>query len=31
MESRFNPWAINVNGAADPPPARSASEAIRIA
>lgn len=31
VESRFNPWAINVNGAADPPPARSASEAIRIA
>ena len=31
VESRFNPLAINVNGAADPRPARSAAEAIRTA
>ena len=31
VESRFNPLAINVNGAADPAPARTASEAIRTA
>ncbi len=31
VESRFNPWAINVNGAADPPPARSLAEAVKTA
>lgn len=31
VESRFNPLAINVNGAADPPAARTASEAIQTA
>lgn len=31
VESRFNPLAINVNGAADPAPARTAGEAIRTA
>ncbi|MCR5876827.1 lytic transglycosylase domain-containing protein [Phenylobacterium sp. J426] len=31
VESRYNPLAINVNGAADPPPARTTAEAIRTA
>ena len=31
VESRFDPLAINVNGAADPPPARTKEEAIRTA
>ena len=31
VESRFDPMAINVNGAADPPPAQTKDEAIRTA
>lgn len=31
VESGFNPLAINVNGAADPPPPKDRSEAIRTA
>lgn len=31
VESSFNPLAINVNGAADPRPARSKKEAVRVA
>lgn len=31
VESGFNPLAINVNGAADPPPPKDRSEAIRMA
>lgn len=31
VESGFNPLAINVNGAADPPPPKDRAEAIRVA